>query len=223
MFIAVYALSFVSGDWLCAAFSECTDPEDEIRFAGWVLDVAGIAAIIAGINTRLRSTNQGSLGAYLVENAIGFFRDMPIFKEKEAPLHSMDANVNSQGMEITAQQGHAAPGMRTIEQRLADVEDSVRGLAGRLSEDSKETNKKLGKIDDKVEQVRGQLATEVGNIKEVARQEVVRLVPKEIVGVAWIFLGITFATVPEVVLGAGSFLAGLMDHVLRFFGSLLGL
>lgn len=199
-FALVFGGALIFDGMICRFAFECSGRAEELRYAGWLLDVFGIVVIFWGISERLRSADQGPLGVVLMRSTGDLIRALPQFQDDQPPIHASSASFKLTGQATMVSQGRISPPGQSVEQKVDELEKLLLGLMGRAEADRQRTESKFRDAAKEVRSVQDRINAEIARLTSESKRESVRFISWEIVGVSWILFGITFATAPELVL-----------------------
>lgn len=194
VFVLVVLASSLLGDWAGVAMD--TSRQDRIRYAGWLLDVFGLGTIAAGVIRKLDLFHGESLWSLLKEGFKSWLRLFP-FIRRHVIIHASTGHLKLGPMSAKGRATVRLNPNATIErkvefllQRNDELTEQLFGLQDEVGQNKKE-------LVDELTKVRAAIEKSIGEIVSRTEDAHVGEVGWEFVGLAWIFLGITFSTVPE--------------------------
>lgn len=183
----------VAVDWIgCGAG---IPREERLPYAGWALEVFGVLIVFYGIADKLALF--GAEG--LVKHAVSLLREFPLFRSKQQILSGI-ANLNLQTHRAQIRVISNPPPNATLEERVEFLLGRVAELYELILDVQEDSGSKLNtlkkEIDEKLESVR----REIENARSQSEQAHVGQLGWEYAGLGWIMLGLTLATVPDLVM-----------------------
>jgi hypothetical protein len=167
---------------------------DRIRYCGWVLELSGISIVIVGLNEKLRLFNRPSL----VGHVGNWLAERPQFSPR-----SRTVPLTGESMTLTG-------GFATLSVWSNPVDGSVEARIGALESNVKSLKEMQGNTAKQIEEqktMQDQALTAEREARKTAVQEVratmetfgIGGLHMEAIGVFWLMLGATFATMsPEI-------------------------
>ncbi|XOV85070.1 MAG: hypothetical protein ACFHXK_08075 [bacterium] len=193
--------------------------QDSIRFSGWLLDLLGLGIIAIGIAKKLDLFKDTSVWRFLSEGLLGWVRRFPLIN-RNVTLHLEPANLTSVSSDldvsILGRLGKDATTERKIEFLIQRNEELTQDVHI-LRREAKQSNRELR---SQVEELKQELSTSLTDLDSRTTDFHAGEIGYELVGLTWIFLGITFATVPELIeLMFGGWLIQWFEMIGLWFGS----
>lgn len=188
--LAWLAIGVLVGAWgLSGAFTEKQD--DQIRWAGGILQVAGLCVVALGIEQTRTQFGRPSIRQLIrgrIETLLGIKRRATVVFE--IPSIEVAIEANPPRLVVGARPSH------TLEQRVAILEGAVDQVRQELDSETERQTQALKDIRLAIQQeqrARLQVAEALQRELETAVAGGIRV---EIVGLIWLLFGIVFATIP---------------------------
>lgn len=207
VFVLVILVSSLLGDW--TGWLIDANRQDRIRYAGWLLDIFGLVTVAIGVSRKLDLFHGASLWGLFKDGFRSWLRQFPLVSRHiTVHLKGNNLNIGLGGLKanLTGKLSPDATLERKVDfllQRNDELTQQLFEIRDEVAENKKELTAKLAKGQKEVEKTIKEMAarTEDAAVGEIGW---------EVVGLAWIFLGITFATVPE-------FIEYLFGWLIRWF------
>jgi hypothetical protein len=167
-----------------------------LNFAGWILETLGLVIVV--------------IGAWLLEQEMHPNPDPTTLRGwlRTNPMIRRDVTVALSGLSLTMSTGRAyakvtrKPGT-TVDERLAVLEQTLRDLEGQVENIQRTTD---AEIDSLKTQLKGEAAARVAATDSLTRRMdetldklLVGGISLEMIGVLWIFVGMTITNIPDLV------------------------
>lgn len=191
LFLLVVVAAFVSADWVGSCFSVAR--VDRLRWAGWVLELFGVVSIAVGIWRREARFGKPSWP----RRAIDWFARFPLRRRSHNLL------VKPVTVQLVANpvriETWSAPQDDTVEARVASLERNVASLRDSTRRDYARHEKNIGEVRQQVEAERKAREAQEATAAQRVEEALVGDTHLEHVSVFWVLLGLTAATVPELI------------------------
>lgn len=216
MFLFVLVAASLLGDWL--GFALDADRIVRIRYAGWLLDIIGIVVIAAGLSRKLNLFRGISISTLLWTGITDFLRAFPLLRRHVTLNISSAVHLHS-SMNANLTTNRTFDSAWSIDEKISYLVEECKSLANRADDLEK-------KIAEQTKNIRDDLQTNIaeiiGELSKVERRRAdlhIGEVGGEVVGLAWILCGISFATVPELIAIVGAYPIDMFERL----GDLVGL
>lgn len=191
-FLVAIAGSVLIADWLgCRAE---IPRHERLPYAGWFLDMLGVAVVFLGIAERLVLFEKDGLLA----RAKKLLREFPLFR-RNVHIAAGSAKLSLTGGRASVRTTVSPPAGADIEERLVYLETLTTNLNNWL-DDAKE------QMADNIDELKRKIDTDIKSVRheieKVGQQSEKAHLGKlgwEYAGLGWIMVGLTLATVPKLV------------------------
>lgn len=184
------------GDWLGYAWDIYTSRQDRIRYSGWILDTLGLISIAIGISSKLDRFEGKNLLEYAIQNIIAFLSKCPLIS-KETIILTKPVNLKVSPSSISSFSTETIDPSRPTNEKINWLLKNHNALTEAVQSLIKHTENNTKKTEEKIQKLSANLSKNIEHLKEESADVHIGDVGKEFVGLAWVFCGITFATVPE--------------------------
>lgn len=196
LFLSGFAAAILLGFYLAHVIVPEAGFQDRIRYAGWFLDVFGLTAIFLGISGKLRRFKDTNLFAVAFDRLKAWLRAFPLLKRPPVELKAEGVMIS--GPSIMDADMRVAPGPDwSLEQKVEWLIGQHDTTLDALRDLRRTVNAKTGSLDSKVVELERNLASKIEGLSREAEDVHIGDLGTELVGLSWVFFGITFATVPE--------------------------
>lgn len=196
VFVLVVLVSSLLGDW--GSFFVDGTRLDGIRYAGLLLDIAGLATVAIGVSRKLDLFHGATLWSLFIEGCKTWLRDFP-FIGRDVTIHLGSANLTLSPMSVNARGTVKLNPDATIERKIEFLLQRNDELTDQLFQLHDEVAASKKELVAEINKGRAEVEKSIGEIVSRTEDAAVGEIGWEVVGLAWIFLGITFATVPELI------------------------
>ena len=186
------------GDWAGLCFGDGASRQDKIRYSGWILDVLGVIAIVWGLSGKLEQLRGQTLMRYLCQGISAWFERFPLLKRDARVVAGGAAVIASPG--TLSASGHVSVGNDApLEEKVAWLLDESKRLSRRIIEAEKAQKNQEAETRSKLRELEASIVDRMSKVEAKSGELIVGDLDKELVGLVWVFLGITFATIPEAI------------------------
>ena len=193
LFLAVVVGACVAGSWLRFYFG--FNATTSIAVSGWLLEIAGIWAVAKGFANKIDLYGDDGVG----QRIIRWLKACP-FLSQDSVVCAGTAHLKLSGGKVRADlRGRMSPDA-DIEMRVSYLELALEALKDNFVELADSTESSIVDLGKELERKFADVSKQVEELHKKSLKAHVGDIGLEFVGLGWVVLGLTFATIPEGVL-----------------------
>jgi len=191
-FLFFVVVACVIADWI-----GCGKPRvDRLPIAGWALEIGGVVVVALGLSRKINLYG----GESFRSRAVSWLLRFPMLRQDKVVQTSGVGTLSAVGATANITGEVRVPDDATIEDRVALLERQMRTLPDQLADLRQ-------RIDEGDSQLRSEMRTKIDaigqqldQVKKTNERANIEDVGWEIGGLGWVIVGLTFTTVPQLVL-----------------------